>query len=160
VISHSPSKKSDALSLGANNFILNDSEKWHEDHKFKFDFILNTADMTHTFDIATYLGLLKVNGVFHQVGLPDESLPQFGVGAFMPNGSSIGASHIGSRDECLGMLKLVAENWEEGKEGKWPMVETVKVGEEGCKEAVTKVKGNKVRYRVTLTGFEEVFGTA
>lgn len=39
-----------------------------------------------------------------------------------------------------------------------PYIETLKVGEKGCKEAVERVKNNKVRYRFTLTSYEDVFG--
>lgn len=51
------------------------------------------------------------------------------------------------------MLQLAAEK------GIVPRVETLQLGEEGCKEAVERVKaGNKVHYRFTLTGFDKVFG--
>ena len=119
---------------------------------FAFDFVLNTADMTHTFDIPTYLSICKVNAQFHQVGLPDEKLPQFAAQAFMSNGSSIGASHIGSRPEILAMLKLAAEK------NLQPMIETLDISAEGCAEAVQKVANNDVHYRVTLTGFDKAFG--
>ena len=108
--------------------------------------------MAHTFDIAKYLSICKVNAPFHQVGVPDESLPAIGVGAFMANGSSIGASHIGSRPEILAMLKLAAEK------KLMPMVETISISEKGCAEAVEKVSKNNVKYRFTLTDFDKAFG--
>jgi alcohol dehydrogenase (NADP+) len=38
-------------------------------------------------------------------------------------------------------------------------IETIKISEEGCKEAVERVKnGDRVRYRFTLIGYDEVFG--
>ncbi len=152
VISHSPSKKDDALKLGATEFITNDKKGWNEPYAFAFDFVLNTADMTHKFDISEYLSLCKVNATFHQVGLPDEPLPPIKPQAFMANGSSIGASHIGNRPECLAMLKLAAEK------KIFPMVETVSISEEGCKEAVTRVQANKIRYLFTLTDYDKAFG--
>lgn len=150
-ISHSANKKSDALKLGAKHFVLNSDEKWAEPLAFKFDFVLNCADMTHEFDIPTYLSILKVNKTFHQVGLPDHPLPQFQAQAFMSNGSSIGASHIGNRPEMLAMLKLVSE-----KE-LHPMIETLDMSEKGVSEGVQKVKENKVRYRATLINFDKAF---
>merc|ERR1712000_708360 len=138
--------------LGAKEFITNDKEGWEKPYAFAFDFILNTADMTHTFDISQYLSMCKVNAPFHQVGLPDEALPAIKPQMFMSNGSSIGASHIGNRPECLAMLKLAAEKKLQ------PMVETVSISEEGCKEAVTRVKDNKIRYRFTLTDYDKAFG--
>lgn len=151
VISHSPSKKEDALKLGAKHFVLSSDEDWAKPLAFKFDFVLNSADMTHKFKLDDYLSILKVNCQFHQVGLPDEGFslqPQ----QFMPNGSSIGASHIGSRPECLAMLKLAAEKQ------LFPMVETIPISAEGCAEAVDRVKNNKVKYRFTLTDFDKQFG--
>jgi alcohol dehydrogenase (NADP+) len=54
----------------------------------------------------------------------------------------------------LEILKLASE-----KNVK-PMIETIPISEEGCKRAVEKVKvNNDVRYRVTLTDFDKVFGS-
>jgi len=152
VISHSPSKKEDALKLGAKEFVLSTEENWAEPLAFKFDFVLNSADMTHTFDLTKYLSILKVGCQFHQVGLPDYPLPEMKSQMFMSNGSSIGASHIGNRPECLAMLKLAAD-----KKLK-PMVETISISEAGCKEAVTRVKENKIKYRFTLVDYDQAFG--
>lgn len=51
------------------------------------------------------------------------------------------------------MLKLASE-----KKLK-PFIETIDISEEGCKEAVERVKKNQVHYRFTLTGFSKAFGT-
>lgn len=152
VISHSPNKKADALKLGAKEFVVSSDKDWAKPLAFKFDFVLNTADMTHTFDLDSYLSTLKVNCQFHQVGLPDEPIPNLKPQQFMPNGSSIGASHIGSRPECLAMLKLAADK------KLFPMVETIPISAEGCAEAVERVKNNKVKYRFTLTDYDKQFG--
>ena len=37
---------------------------WADNHKFKFDFIINTADATDKFKLSDYFGTLKVNGTF------------------------------------------------------------------------------------------------
>lgn len=153
VISHSPHKKEDALKLGAKHFVVSSEKDWAKPLAFKFDFVLNTADMTHTFDLDAYLSILKVNCQFHQVGLPDEPLQGIKPQQFMANGSSIGASHIGSRPECLAMLKLAAEKQ------LFPMVETIPISEKGCAEAVERVKNNKVKYRFILTDYDKAFST-
>ena len=75
-MSHSPSKKEEALKLGADHFVSTKDKNWHEPLAFTFDFILNCADMTHEFDLAAYMSTLAVNGTFHNVGLPDQPLPQ------------------------------------------------------------------------------------
>jgi len=152
-LSHTPGKKEEALKLGADHFVVTTDNDWAEPLAFTFNFILNAADMTNEFDLSTYMSTLAVNGEFHNVGLPDKPLPQMMAQDFAPNGSKIAGSHIGSRKECLEMLKLASE-----KKVK-PMIETIDISEEGCKKAVEKVKVNDVRYRVTLTGFHKAFGT-
>jgi alcohol dehydrogenase (NADP+) len=151
VISHSPSKKDDALKMGAKEFIVNDKDDWHEPYAFTFDFILNTADMTHQFNLSQYFSTLKVMGKFHNVGMPDHPI-SLKLQDFASNGCYIGTSHIGNREEMLDMLKLAStqniKSW----------VETIKISEAGCKEAVERVKNNKVKYRFTLIGYDEVFG--
>jgi alcohol dehydrogenase (NADP+) len=72
---------------------------------------------------------------------------------FVPNGCYMGASHIGNRPEMLEMLKLAADK----NIKSW--VETIDISEDGCKSAVERVKnGDNVRYRLTLTNFDKVFG--
>ena len=152
VISHSPRKKDDALKLGAKDFIISGEKDWFKNWAYTFDFILNTADMTHTFDLPSYMSTLNINGTFHHVGLPDEPLPQFKANAFMPNGGAMSGSHIGSRPEMIKMLEIASRG------DIHPLIETLPISAEGCKEAVTRVKNNKVRYRFTLTDYDKAFG--
>lgn len=151
-ISHSPSKKADALKLGAKHFIDTSKKDWAKEYAFTFDYILNAADMTNTFNLTEYMSTLAVNGEFHNVGLPDKPLPELMAQDFAPNGAKIGGSHIGSRTEALAMLKLASE-----KNIK-PIIETIDISEEGCKKAVERVNNNDVRYRATLVNFDKAFG--
>ena len=113
--------------------------------------ILNTADMTHEFNLQEYMSTLNINGELHHVGLPDKPLPELMAQHFTPNGCKMGGSHIGNRPEMLAMLKLVSE-----KNIK-PYIETISVSEAGCKEAVERVKKGDVRYRFTLTDYAKAF---
>jgi alcohol dehydrogenase (NADP+) len=151
-LSHTPGKKDDALKLGAKEFINTTEKDWSEPWKFTFDFIVNCADATSKFNLSEYFGTLKVNGVFHNVGLPDEPLSAMSVGTFVPNGCYMGASHIGNRPEMLAMLELAS------KQNIKSWVQTIDISEEGCKEAVEKVYKNDVRYRYTLVNFDKQFG--
>lgn len=151
-ISHSPHKKDDAKKLGAKEVIITEKEDWAEPWAFSFDFILNCSDMTHKFDVAKYMSTLKVGGQFHNVGIPDQSLPEIAVGAFASNAAKLTGSHLGNHQEMDAMLKLAADN------NIKPWVETIDISEKGCKEAVERVKENKVHYRFTLTGFDKAFG--
>ncbi|KAJ8119418.1 hypothetical protein O1611_g10616 [Lasiodiplodia mahajangana] len=69
----------------------------------------------------------------------------------MANGCCIGSSHIGSRAECLAMLKFAAEKQLQ------PMVETIPISEKGCAEVIDRLNGNKVRYRFTLVDYDKAF---
>ncbi|KAL7619633.1 hypothetical protein AAE478_010174 [Parahypoxylon ruwenzoriense] len=153
VISHSPGKEADARSLGAKHFVVSSAKGWAQPLAFTYDLVLNTADATDRFPLGDYLSILKVGCRFHQVGLPDNPLQNVTPQLFMSNGSSIGASHIGSRPECLGMLRLAAE-----KKVK-PLVETLPVGEKGCGEAMERLARNDVRYRFTLVDYDKAFGS-
>lgn len=108
--------------------------------------------MTQDFDLPTYFSVLKVNGTFHNCGLPDYPIKDLMIQQFTPNGCYMGANHLGNRPEMLAMLELASKN------NIKPMIEEIKISEAGCKEAVERVKHNKVHYRFTLTGFDEVFG--
>ncbi|KAF2281444.1 GroES-like protein [Westerdykella ornata] len=153
VISHSERKREDALKLGAKDFIVTNKEGWANDWKFTFDFIINTADATHHFNLKDYFSTLKVNGTFHMVGFPDEPLKELPVTAFAPNGCFMGASHIGSRPEMEEMFELAS------KQNIKSWVQTIDISEEGCKEAVERLyKNENVRYRLCLTGYDKVFG--
>jgi alcohol dehydrogenase (NADP+) len=57
---HTPEKESDTLKMGAKNFICTNKEGWHKEHRFEYDFILNTADAMHHFNMADYFSTLKV----------------------------------------------------------------------------------------------------
>ncbi|KAF8863773.1 GroES-like protein [Acephala macrosclerotiorum] len=139
VISRSHSKEADALKMGADGFIATQDKDWNEPHIMTFDLILNIASSTEGFDLERYLSMLDVHGRWVSSDI-------------LGNGCLIGASHLGSRKEVLGMLDLAVE-----KEVKsW--VEEVQIGEEGLKDALTRLHKTDVKYRFTLTGYENVFG--
>lgn len=152
-ISHSARKKDDAMQLGATEFIDTSQKDWHQPWAFTFDFILNTANVTNAFDLTQYMSTLAVNGVFHNVGLPDHPLPPLRAQDFLPNGAALAASHIGSRPEALAMLQFASDR------NLRPWVDTLDISADACKEAVERVRNNDgVRYRFTLVGFDKAFG--
>ena len=153
VLSHTESKKDDALKMGAKDFISTKKENWTEPWKFTFDVILNCADATDKFNLPDYFSTLRVNGTFHMVGFPDKPLPQIQAQAFATTGNYMGASHIGNRPEMLEMLELAS------KQNIKSWIQTIDIGEKGCKEAVERVYNNdNVRYRLTLVNYDAVFG--
>lgn len=151
VLSTSPDKEEAAKKLGAKEFILTNDENWAEPWAFTFDFMLNSADAAHKFDMAAYLSTLSINGEMHHVGLPDAALPEIKAQMFAPNGCKMGGSHIGSRPEMFKMLQLVSE-----KKLK-PIIEEVSISEAGCAHVVKGVAKNAVRYRYTLVDYDKAF---
>lgn len=152
-LTHSESKVDDIRKLGAKEAIVTTRKDWAAPWAFAFDFILNCSDMTNTFDLKTYLSTLRVGGEFHMVGLPDEPLPELLAFNFAGNAAKLTGSHLGNHQEMEAMLQLAAD-----KDIK-PWVEKIDISEEGCKEAVERVKENKVHYRFSLVGFDKAFGT-
>lgn len=151
-ISHSPNKKDDAMKMGAKGFICTKDKDWAEPHKFTFDFVINTADAVDQFDMDEYLSILKVWGKFHIVGFGNKPIPQMMAQQFAPNGSSIGASHIGNRPEMLAMFELAS------KQNIKSWVEQIDISEKGLKEALERLEKNDVHYRFTMVNFEAAFG--
>lgn len=91
--------------------------------------------------------------IFFKCGFPDEDLPAINAQAFAPTGCYMGASHIGNRPEMEEMFKLASEK------GIKSWVEEVQISEDNIKSAVERVGNNdNVRYRLTLVGFDKVFG--
>ncbi|KAM4066382.1 NADP-dependent alcohol dehydrogenase C [Hirsutella rhossiliensis] len=131
-LTHSPGKENDCKRMGSKDVIVTGKEGWQEPHKFKFDLILNCANVTDRFDIPSYFSLLKPGSDFYMLS----------------------GSHIGNHQEMEALLKLAAEK------GVKPWVETIDVSEEGCKHAVERLEDNKVAYRFTLTGFDKALGRA
>jgi len=152
VISRSRSKEADAKKMGADGFIATQDKDWNEPHKMTFDLIINTASGSDGFDLAAYLSLLDVHGRWISVGLPEGEGFQIKTQSFLKNGCLIGASHLGSRKEVLAMLKLAADKGIES----W--VEEIKISPENLKTALLRVHNNDIKYRFTLTGYDECFG--
>lgn len=152
-ISRSDAKKEDAIKLGADGFIATGAKKnWAEEHEFSFDMIVTTANSNENFDLAQYLSLLDVHGKFVMVGLAPGDGQKISAFDLINNGCFIGASHLGSRKEMLQMLDLAAEK------GLKSWSEKIPISAEGCKEGVTRLSKNDVRYRFVLTDYDKAFG--
>jgi alcohol dehydrogenase (NADP+) len=76
-ISRTSTKKEDALKMGATKFIATDEEKgWAANHASTLDIIISTVS-SPKMPIQEYLGLLRLNGQFVQVGAPEDIVPGF-----------------------------------------------------------------------------------
>jgi uncharacterized zinc-type alcohol dehydrogenase-like protein len=106
VLSHSPSKESDARKLGADHFIVTSDPAQLKSVKRSFDLILNTVSAEH--NINDYLGLLATNGTLVVIGLP--GVP-FSVNAdsLLSGRRSMAGSMIGGVSETQEMLDFCGE---------------------------------------------------
>ncbi|MDE1163172.1 MAG: NAD(P)-dependent alcohol dehydrogenase [Acidobacteriaceae bacterium] len=101
----SASKVEDGKKLGADAVVLTREENWHAPHAGSFDFILDCVSADH--DINPYLNLLKRDGVYCTVGLPEDPFQVAGfsiIGRRFMTGSMIGGIH-----ETQEMLDFCAE---------------------------------------------------
>jgi len=99
-------KKDDAIKLGADEVIVSTDEAQMKKHAGTFDFILDTASAPHALE--PYLGLLKQDGVFALVGLPDKP-PAVSVFSLITKRASIAGSMIGGMPETQEMLEYCGE---------------------------------------------------
>ncbi len=106
VFSHSPSKKSDALAMGAAEFVDTSDISNLKPLRKKFDLILNTVSAE--LDIEAYLDLLKLDGTLVVIGLPGKPY-SVSAGALLDGRRSLAGSMIGGIPEIQEMLNFCGE---------------------------------------------------
>lgn len=100
VLSHSPSKREDALRLGAKEFVLMNGE----DRRYReFDLILNT--ISADIELEPYLQMLKIDGTLVCIGLPSKPYA-VRAGTLLNGRRSLAGSMIGSVKECQEMINF------------------------------------------------------
>jgi uncharacterized zinc-type alcohol dehydrogenase-like protein len=101
VFTTSPSKKDDALRLGADEVVISRDADAMKKHTGSFDFILDAVSADH--DINAYIELLRRDGNITLVGAPEKpmSLPAFGL---IMGRRSLSGSPIGGIPETQEML--------------------------------------------------------
>jgi alcohol dehydrogenase (NADP+) len=107
MLSHSPSKESDAKRLGAHKFILTSNEEQAKSVTGYFDFILDTVSAQHDFNF--YLGMLRTNGVMVCVGVPPLPTPVHSMSLIFGR-KTLGGSLIGGIPETQEMLDYCAKH--------------------------------------------------
>ncbi len=107
VFTTSPSKKDDALRLGAHEVVISRNADEMSKHAGSFDFILDAVAATH--GINAYLNLLKVDGNLTLVGAPEKphSVSAF---ALLLGRRSLSGSPIGGIAETQEMLDFCSKN--------------------------------------------------
>lgn len=107
MLSHSPSKATDAKRLGAHHFVLTSDEEQANACMGTFDFILDTVSAEHDYNF--YLGMLRTNGVMVCVGAPPApaQVPAFNL---IMGRKTLAGSLIGGIPETQEMLDYCAEH--------------------------------------------------
>jgi len=106
VLSHSPSKRDDALAMGAHHFISTNDLANLAPLAKSFDLILNTvsADL----DINVYLNLLKTDATLVVIGLPGKPY-QVHAGSLLGARRAMAGSMVGGIPEMQEMLNFCGE---------------------------------------------------
>ncbi len=107
VFTTSPSKKDDALRLGADEIILSRNADEMKKHAGSFDFILDAVAAQH--DINAYINMLRRDGHIVMVGAPDQPLPVSVFGLLMGR-RSLSGSLIGGIAETQEMLDFCGQH--------------------------------------------------
>ncbi|KAL8286163.1 hypothetical protein RQP46_004651 [Phenoliferia psychrophenolica] len=146
-ISHSESKKADALKMGATRFIATHSggDDDFKPYKRSLDLIVCTTNDVNM-PLLGYLSLLKPGGNLILVGAPEEPLPSFPAFPLIMNNVHIGGSAIGAPSVIKEMLELAA------KENVQPWI--VKRPLDDVNQAVRDMEASKARYRYVLVNTE------
>lgn len=107
VFTTSPSKKEDALRLGADEVIFSTNSEEMQKHAGSFNFILDTIAADH--DINAYLNMLGLDGNITLVGAPETPL-QVSAFALIFGRKSLSGSLIGGIKETQEMLDFCGEH--------------------------------------------------
>jgi len=107
VFTTSPSKKEDAMRLGAHEVIVSTDADQMQQHAGTFDFILDTVSADH--DVNAYINMLGLDANITLVGAPEKPFP---VSAFalLFGRKSVSGSLIGGIAETQKMLDFCGEN--------------------------------------------------
>ena len=136
----SPSKRDDALALGADEVVISREKSEMKPHAGSFDFILNTVAAPHNLD--AYTNLLKRDGTMCLVGVPAEPHPSPSVGLMIFKRRSVAGSLIGGIEETQEMLDFCAEH------GIVADVEPIAIQE--IEDAYERMLRSDVKYRFSI----------
>jgi uncharacterized zinc-type alcohol dehydrogenase-like protein len=139
VFTTSPSKKEDALRLGADEVVISKNANEMEKHAGSFNFILDAVSADH--DINAYLGLLARDGNITLVGAPEKPLPVAAFNLIMGR-RSLSGSPIGGIAETQEMLDFC------GKHNITSDVEVIPI--QKINEAYARLLKSDVKYRFSI----------
>ncbi|KAF1960678.1 zinc-binding alcohol dehydrogenase [Byssothecium circinans] len=142
VVSRTSTKKADAMQMGASDFIATaEDSDWAVQHADSLDIIVSTVSSASV-PLQDYLGMLKYNGKFIQVGAPEGVLPGFNAFDLITKPASIWGSNTGSVADIQRMLNLFGEKNVRSWVSNMPM--------QDANRAVVDLRAGKARYRYVL----------
>ncbi|KAL2256285.1 hypothetical protein VTK26DRAFT_1896 [Humicola hyalothermophila] len=148
VISRTSSKKEDALKLGADDFIATaEDPDWAKKHANSLDIIICTVSSS-SMPLVEYLSLLRLDGVFCQVGAPELGLPSFPPTSLLFKRVKLTGSLIGSPNDLRELLQLAAEQKVKPWITELPM--------KNANQAIVDFAAGKPRYRFVLKNEEQI----
>lgn len=139
VLSHSPSKEADALSMGAHHFVSTKDPENLKPLVKQFDLILNTVSAE--LEIGDYLNLLSLDGTLVVIGLPGKPYAVH-AGALLNGRRRIAGSMIGGIPELQEMLDFC------GKHNIVSDVEVIKA--DYINQAYVRTVASDVKYRFVI----------
>jgi uncharacterized zinc-type alcohol dehydrogenase-like protein len=139
VFTTSPSKKEDALRLGADEVVVSRNAGEMAKHAGSFDFILDAVSAEH--DINAYIQLLRRDGNITLVGAPEKPLPVSSFGLLFAR-RSLSGSLIGGIAETQEMLDFC------GAKGITADVEVIPI--QKVNEAYERLLKSDVKYRFSI----------
>jgi uncharacterized zinc-type alcohol dehydrogenase-like protein len=139
VFTTSPSKKDDALRLGADEVVISKNANEMEKHAGSFDFILDAVSADH--DINAYIQLLRRDGNITLVGAPEKPLAVAAFGLLFGR-KSLSGSPIGGIPETQEMLDFC------GKHNITADVEVIPI--QKVNEAYERLLKQDVKYRFSI----------
>jgi len=139
VFTTSPSKREDALRLGADEVVVSRDANEMQKHAGSFDFILDAVSAEH--DINAYIPLLKRDGNLTLVGAPEKPLPVSSFGLIFGR-RSVSGSLIGGIAETQEMLDFC------GQHNITSDVEVIPI--QKINEAYERMLKSDVKYRFTI----------
>lgn len=142
-ISHNADKKDEALKFGAHDFLC--SKDFNDEFIAgvePYDMIIDTVSANIDFD--EYMSLLKRNGYFYLVGIPDAPVTVHKPLPFLQNQLSLRTSIMGGRYAMSLMLEFAKRHNIKS------MIEEYPLELDGLHKAIERCDKSKARYRAVL----------
>ncbi|PNP39585.1 hypothetical protein TGAMA5MH_08604 [Trichoderma gamsii] len=135
-------KRDDALALGADTYVATAEDRnWEVENAGSLDLILCTISSSNM-PLTDYITLLKRDGSFCQLGLPDDGQFNVDAAAIASQRRSLTGSFMGSPNEIREMLQLAADKAIKPRVEVYPMSEANSV--------LKKMELGKAKYRYVL----------